>query len=175
VIRFYGELRCGSECDSNYFVPQIYELANPSSESIVPATFESFGVKFLYPDNWTPAERAEDEGDTGVTLEMPTGGFFSIELEDEGLSEEDVIERVREAIATEFGEVEVEPVQLEGAIHGERTVELRFYYLDLLVVSRLVLMPAKAETLIVQMQAESRDFDTNEPVFGAILMQLRNG
>lgn len=140
----------------------------------MPATFESFGVKFLYPDNWSAMQRDDDEGDTGVTLEMPSGGFFTIELEDEGLAEAEVIERVRAAIAEEFGEVEVDETELAGAVSGERTVEMRFYYLDLLVVSRLVLMPMNAETLIIQMQAESRDFDQNESVFGAILQQLRH-
>ncbi|QDT08973.1 hypothetical protein [Planctomycetes bacterium K23_9] len=139
----------------------------------MPATFESFGIKFLYPDNWTAAERSEDEGDTGVTLEMPSGGFFSIELEDEGLSEAEVIERVRAAIAEEFGTVEVSDVTLDGAGENEKAVEMGFYYLDLLVVSRLVLINAVAETLIIQMQAESRDFDQNEAVFAAILQQLR--
>ncbi len=142
-------------------------------DSNVPATFESFGIKFLYPDNWSAAARSEDEGDTGVTLEMPSGGFFSIELEDEGLSEDEVIERVRVAIAEEFDEVEVEEVTLEAAGDRERCVEMRFYYLDLLVVSRLVLLNKGGETLVVQMQAESRDFDANEPVFAAILQQLR--
>ena len=139
----------------------------------MPATFESFGIKFLYPDNWTVTQRGEDEADTGVTLEMPSGGFFSIELEDEGLSDADVIEKVRAAIVEEFNEVEVEEVKLDGAAEHERCVEMRFYYLDLLVVSRLVLIGLSAETLIIQMQAESRDFDQNETVFAAILQQLR--
>ncbi|MGB7345101.1 MAG: hypothetical protein WBD20_12880 [Pirellulaceae bacterium] len=139
----------------------------------MPATFESFGIKFLYPDNWVATERSEDEDETGVTLDLPSGGFFTIELEGEGFSESEVIERVRAAIVEEFGEVEVEEVVLDRAVQGERTVEMRFYYLDLLIVSRLVLLPFNGETLIVQMQAENRDFDRDEPVFDAILKQLR--
>ena len=139
----------------------------------MPATFESFGIRFLYPDNWTVAQRGEDESDEGLTLELPSGGFFSIELEDEGHSDDEVIKRVEEAIRVEYHEVETEEVALNDASEDERCVDMRFYYLDLLIISRLVLVKRDAETLIVQIQSESRDFDQNEPVFNAILKQIR--
>ena len=139
----------------------------------MPATFDSFGVKFLYPDNWTIAERAEDESEEGMTLELPSGGFFSIELEDEGLSDEEIIDRVHDTLKAEYHEIEVESIQLDGAAEDERTTELRFYYLDLLIISRVILVKKDGETLVVQIQAESRDFDSNEQVFAAILQQLR--
>ncbi|NND97797.1 MAG: hypothetical protein HKN47_10765 [Pirellulaceae bacterium] len=139
----------------------------------MPATFESFGIKFLYPDNWTVAQRAEDEGDNGMTLDMPSGGFFAIEVENEGLDDDEVIAKIADTIKAEYNEVEVEDVTLEGASRGERAAEMRFYYLDLLIVSRVVLLKATGETLVVQIQAESRDFDENELVFAAILQQIR--
>jgi hypothetical protein len=52
-------------------------------------------------------------------------------------------------------------------------VDFRFYYLDLLITSRLVIVATDEATLVVQMQAESRDFDANEMVFAAILKQIR--
>ncbi len=140
----------------------------------MPATFESFGIKFLYPDNWTLSQRAEDEADEGATLELPGGGFFSIELEDEGLSDQEVFDRVAEAIKEEYHEYEMEPVSLPGADEDEVSVDIRFYYLDLLIVSRVVLLRSESGTLIVQAQAESRDFDANEQVFAAVFQQLRS-
>ena len=107
-------------------------------------------------------------------MELPGGGFFSIELEDEGLSDQEVFDRVAEAIKEEYHEYEMEPVSLPGADEDEVSVDIRFYYLDLLIVSRVVLLRSESGTLIVQAQAESRDFDANEQVFAAVFQQLRS-
>lgn len=139
----------------------------------MPATFESFGIKFLYPDNWKTVAREEDEGSDGVTFELPSGGFFTLEREREGQLAEEIIEAVADSISEEYEEVEREQVRLEGAAADERCVDFRFYYLDLLVISRLIVMPVDGTTLVIQMQAESRDFDENELVFSAILQQIR--
>lgn len=140
----------------------------------MPATFESFGIKFLYPDNWQVTERGEDEGTEGVTLELPCGGFFAIEREREGQLEEELLEEIATSLEEEYGEVEREKLQLGELADAERAVEFRFYYLDLLVISRLILIRIQGFTYVVQMQAESRDFDANELVFSAILKQIRS-
>lgn len=139
----------------------------------MPATFESFGIRFLYPDNWKEVVRPEDEGGDGVTLELPTGGFFMVEKDREGQLAEEIIEEIGDSIAEEYDEIEHEEVELPGESQHERAVDFRFYYLDLVVVSRVVIMMAGGNTLVLQMQAESRDFDTNELVFTAILKQIR--
>ena len=140
----------------------------------MPAKFEAFGVKFLYPDNWNVAPRTEEEGDDGVTLEMPSGGFLSIEQDYDGSLAEEVIEEVGESISSEYGELERERLSLPGAKSDETCVDFRFYCLDLLVVSRLVLLTTKSASLVIQIQAEIRDFEANEPVFAAILQQIRS-
>jgi hypothetical protein len=139
----------------------------------MPATFESFGIKFLYPDNWTVADRDQSDGNEGVTLELPSGGFFTIERESVGQLIEELIEEIAESIEQDYGEVEREDVRLDDAPSDERAVDFRFYYLDLLITSRLVIVATDEATLVVQMQAESRDFDANEMVFAAILKQIR--
>lgn len=139
----------------------------------MPATFESFGIKFLYPDNWKEIQRAEDEGSDGVTLELPTGGFFSIEKELEGQLVNEIIKEVADSIAEDYDEIEREEVSLSGALPNETTIDFRFYYLDLLIVSRLIILESEGRTLVLQLQAESRDFDENELVFAAILKQIR--
>ncbi len=140
----------------------------------MPATFESFGIRFLYPDNWKEIERPEDEGHDGVTLEMPTGGFFNLEKDHEGQLAEEIIEEIVTSMAEEYGEMEQEDIELTGASQHERAVDFRFYCLDLVVVSRLIIMMAGGNTLILQIQAESREFDDNELVFTALLKQIRD-
>lgn len=140
----------------------------------MPATFESFGIKFLYPENWTIADRGENEGQDGVTLELPCGGFFTIEREREGQLTEELIEEISQSIEQDYDEVEREDLHLDGAPADEQAVDFRFYYLDLLIISRLIIVNSGQQTYVVQMQAESRDFDENEPVFNALLKQIRN-
>lgn len=139
----------------------------------MPTSFDSFGIKFLYPDNWKVIDRDEDEGGEGVTMELPSGGFFSIEREHEGQIEEEIIEELSDAFEQEYEQIEREDIQLDDASPNERAVEFRFYYLDLLVVSRVVMMRIDESKYLIQMQAESRDFDANEMVFSAILKQIR--
>ena len=139
----------------------------------MPATFEGFGVRFLYPDNWQAIARDDDEGESGVTLELPSGGFFSVERVDSESADEALIDELAKTVSSEYDEVERETVELTGAGEDELTTDLSFYYLDLIVVSRIVLLHRDGQRIVVQIQAESRDFDQNEAVFAAILAQLR--
>lgn len=138
----------------------------------MPATFDSLGMKFLYPDNWVISARSPEEGDQGLTLELPGGGFFSLEQNLEG-SDEEILERVADAIKEDYSEVESEEVVLADASENERAIDFRFFYLDLLIVSRVILITIGGRRLMLQFQAESRDFDANELVLEAILKQIR--
>ncbi len=142
----------------------------------MPAEFHSFGIRFLYPDNWTLVDREDDEGDRGATMDLPGGGFISLELTDAANAEQ-VIERVVDAITNEYDTVEREDLNLDVLPADTPVTDLRFYYLDLLIVSRLVALPidrgsSEPSVLVIQLQAESRDFDKNEPVLAAILKQI---
>jgi hypothetical protein len=142
----------------------------------MPAQFDSFGVRFLYPDNWTIADRAEEDGDQGTTLDLPSGGFVSVDLIAADQVEE-LIEGIVSTIAADYEDLERDEATLEVLPENTPVIDLRFYYLDLLIVSRLVVLnpagdEADADALVIQIQAESRDFDKNEPVFDAILKQI---
>ncbi|KAA5544385.1 hypothetical protein FYK55_08550 [Roseiconus nitratireducens] len=164
----------------------------------MPAQFDAFGIRFLYPDNWKIADRPDEEGDRGTTFDLPSGGFVSLE-KTRAEEVEPLVERIVDAIAADYEDLERETISLEGLPADAHAIDLRFYYLDLLVISRLVVLqlpretevtPAPADTLladvptavdpsrqgapmlVLQMQAESRDFDQNEPVFRAILKQI---
>ena len=139
----------------------------------MPATFDSFGVKFLYPDNWVVSERDPEEGDLGTTFDLPGGGFFSIESDNERWTDEELLQRVGDTIESEYDDMESEEVSLVDQIAGEKAVDFRFFYLDLLIISRIVLLTVADRRLLIQFQAESRDFEANELVLTAILKQIR--
>lgn len=167
----------------------------------MPATFEGFGLKLLYPDNWTLAARVEDEGDQGLTFDLPGGGFLSLETLPITREDDVVIEEIDQAIRDNYEDVERESIDWpagdaaghdDASEHGEssergesspRAVEWRFYCLDLIVISRVVLMDAPPSTreqmpiagrLLMQFQAELRDFEAGERVASAILKQIRD-
>lgn len=139
----------------------------------MPSTFEDFGLRFLYPDNWQIQARESDDESDSVTLEMPSGGFFSVTQYKAPQLIESVLEPIIVAMKTEYPDVEIE--ELDALDEDSDSIEFRFYYLDLLIIARVTAMIMSEKTLVVQVQAESRDFDAGEPVFAAMLKSIRDG
>jgi len=135
----------------------------------MPATFDHYGLRFLYPDNWESV--VDPEG--GVTLQMPSGGFCSILREETTHCEAEILNQIVATIRADYGEVENEPLPIDDFLAEGVATDLRFYYLDLMIVSRVVIAPLNGQRFVIQFQAESRDFDANEAVFSAIIKQLR--
>jgi hypothetical protein len=72
--------------------------------------------------------------------------------------------------------VEAEQLQLNAVdLPGvQLAVDYRFYYLDLLIISRLMFSEISGLTYAIQFQSESRDFEKNELVINAILKQIES-
>ena len=159
----------------------------------MPTSFQSNGLRFLYPDNWTIVERSADAGGVGVTLEFPGGGFFSVEQVTDARDDDALLAALVESVKEGYQDAEHEPISaddfgtstlsarwgdpaasgLEAVPGGGSAAEVRFYYLDLLVIARLMVLRLGPTRYVVQTQAESRDFDRNLPVFQALLKQIR--
>ena len=139
----------------------------------MPSTFDDFGLRFLYPDNWLVQSRDSDDESDSVTLEMPNGGFFSVTKHRGSPSIDAVIASIAAAMRAEYPEIEIE--ELDTFDDESESMELRFYYLDLLIVARITAMVLAEHTVVVQVQAESRDFDIGEPVYNAMLKSIRDG
>ena len=137
----------------------------------MPSTFDDFGVHFLYPDNWQIQARDADDECESVTLEMPNGGFFSVTKYRHSPAIQDVLEGIASAMKSEYPEAEIEETEDDDA----DIMEMRFYYLDLLIIARVTAMVLAKQTVVVQIQAESRAFDAGEPVFNAMLKSIRDG
>ena len=141
----------------------------------MPATFSEMGLNFLYPENWDlhKGEEKADE-DVGVILDFPSGGFLSIELFDPEQDITSLIEQLTTAFRDEYGETETEELAEDSELRPGvlQAIDFRFYYLDLLVISRLMLIILGNRSYILQFQDESRDFEKNELVVSAILQQI---
>ncbi len=137
----------------------------------MPGTFDQFGLRFLYPDNWVMVGQEADDQSEGVTLDLPQGGFFSVTRYRGRTDPEQLLGEIMKSVAAEYDEIENDELAVSDEDHF--FVESRFYYLDLLVTCRLTAIETEHDTVIVQTQAESREFDANEPVFAAIMLSLQ--
>jgi hypothetical protein len=115
----------------------------------MPAVYENMGVRFLYPENWSVTDEEDDAWPRTVTLQSPQTGFWSLHVYPPA---QDVKPVVKELI---------------GA-----GVDLAFFYLDLLVEAKIRCLRTPSSTLIWLYQAESREFETMEPVFQAIAVSM---
>ena len=139
--------------------------------------YQGLGVSCMYPENWTVSEETEGERVTGFMLESPTSAYMTVVEYPWTVPPREAVEKAREAMEQEYEETEYLEREPELKYRGERIADCRgadlhFYYLDLLVVSRLVSFTLQRKTYLVQMQAEDRDFQSLEAVFQAMLISM---
>lgn len=136
----------------------------------MPGTYEKFGIKFLYPENWQLAEEASDEWPKMVTVHSPEGAFLSIYIYEGSVNLPALVREAVDAMRAEYEDLEAEEIlQPDDADYG---FDIDFYCLDLVVTTHIrgALLPGLA--VVWQSQAESRDFDKCEIVFKAITTSL---
>ena len=139
------------------------------------AKYSEHGLDLLYPENWTIAERSPEEPQ-GVTFDLPSGGFLSIDPIDGDADEIELLyQQMASRVGEDYGEHEAEELATEDRAGVRKLVEYRFYYLDLIIQSHLMIVDLGERVYAVQYQAESRDFEKNEAVFAAMLTQMGAG
>lgn len=137
----------------------------------MPKQYSGLGLTFLYPDSWTISEEPSD-GRPAVSLENPGGSFMSIcsmPLDDDPTT---MLDEAAEAMNAEYEDVESEPVAVKIDGREIEGIVQRFYYLDLLVASKLLVVPTDEHLYLIQIQGEDRDMDQHSMVFDAILTSM---
>lgn len=132
----------------------------------MPAHFEGFGIKFMYPDSWT---LESDSDGNSVFVESPDGAFIAITQCNPAATAQEALAKARQAMQEDYDEIERESMvkRLAGlTLTGE---VLRFVYLDLIVTSQLLSVTHADASYLVQTQAEDREHDKLSPVFDAML------
>ncbi len=139
----------------------------------MPKQFSGFGISFLYPDNW----RVTEEGDPtnpgmGVTVESPGGAFLSI-IRYVGVQESaEMIDSFRQTMEREYEEVETEEIDLAIQDWELSGISQSFYYLDLLITSKVLAANYLQDLFIIQIQGEDRELTQLDQVFQAILVSM---
>lgn len=140
--------------------------------------YQGLGLSCMYPENWKLSEDTSSSGSTtGFMIESPTSAFMTVNEYPWNVAPREAIEKAREAMESEYPESEFEPFEPKLMLKGEeiadsRAGDVRFYYLDLLVISRLIAFTVNKKTYLIQIQAEDRDFDKLEQVFQAMLVSM---
>lgn len=134
----------------------------------MPKTYDSDGLHFLYPDNWSVDEEEPEQGGRMVTVQSPGGAFWSITLHPVEMDPQELAQAALAALEEEYPQFEVEPANERI---GERTLEgfdFRFFYLDFVSVACIRSFRTPAATCLVLWQAEDRDYEQLGAVFRAI-------
>ena len=138
----------------------------------MPAVFEKFGVRFLYPENWSITDIDDDSWPRSVTLQSNDTGFWSLHVYPPLDQAKPVVDELVSAIRDEFSDLEVLPAEETLDDTPAAGVDIAFFYLDLLVEAKIRYVQTPSNTLVWHYQAESREFEQVEPVFQAIAVSL---
>lgn len=122
----------------------------------------------MYPDNW----KIEEETDQSVTLESPDGAFLAIVQVTEEITPGDLLQQAKDAMLQEYEmiEEEIEPQQLAGSSFVAEV--MRFVYLDLIIVARLMVIPYSGGLYLAHIQGVEQEIDNLTPVFNAMLTSM---
>ena len=143
----------------------------------MPALFDKFGIKFLYPDDW-PLELSTAEDEAGATVYSPGGAFWSVVIRDGDEDPAELANVAVVAIGDEYTDVDTEPAQ--ETIAGQELVgyDLNFYCLDLTNTAQILRLPPRrpnaAHNLAsrgsrIRRRGEDLPRDYNEPALPRVI------
>lgn len=138
----------------------------------MPAVYQQFGVRFLYPENWSLLDEETKEWPRTVTLQSPETGFWTLQVYPPNHNAREAVTAVIDTIREVYPDLEVLPAKETIADAEAKGVDIAFFYLDLLVEARIRCVKTPFGMILWHYQAESREFDTVEPVFRAITTSL---
>ncbi|MEZ6103024.1 MAG: hypothetical protein R3E01_29120 [Pirellulaceae bacterium] len=134
--------------------------------------YDRSGIRFAYPENWTISEDDPHEVPRTVTVQSPSGAFWSLDIHPFSVTPDELLGQVLATLQGEYPTIDSELAQdfvQHTELHG---YDVSFYCLDFLVSARIRSWRKGHATYLVTYQAEDRDFDELEPVFRAMLHTL---
>ena len=136
------------------------------------ATYDSNGVRFLYPESWQVADEDDQGWPRVITLQSSESGFWSLHVYDAGVDPIPLVNEVEQTMRTEYEGLEAERVSQTFGHYPAVGCDLEFYCLDLLVSARARAIETEQATYLVFCQAESREFEMLLPVFDSMTLSV---
>lgn len=138
----------------------------------MPAQYEKQELRFQYPDNWTLADEQWDEWPHVVSVQSPSGAFWTVHSFPPGSDPQSLTQEVLQTLRQEYGDVDSDVV-VEDLL-GNQAVGygLDFYCLDFVVSAQALAVTIGNSTLLFVYQAEMREFSDLLPVFRAMMFSV---
>ena len=103
----------------------------------MPAVYRQFGVRFLYPENWSVLDEETDEWPRTVTLQSQETGFWTLHVYPPNQDAKQAVLAVIETIREIYPDLEVLPAKEKIEGNEAKGVDIAFFYLDLLVEAKI--------------------------------------
>ena len=78
------------------------------------AKFNSFGIEFMYPENWELSQDDDTRFPRTVSVHSPSGSFWSISIYPASEEPVQTVENFVDAISKEYDEIEIEVVESDN-------------------------------------------------------------
>jgi hypothetical protein len=138
----------------------------------MPATYEGFGLRFLYPENWQISEEQTDDA-WSVYVQSPGTGFVQVIGHRGRPSVEEMLNSTIAALQEDYPDLEVEAVGERIAGRSVQGRDVRFISLDLITTCWLRCFRTPEATLMILCQVHDQEADQLEPVFRALRRSLQ--
>lgn len=126
----------------------------------------------MYPENWELVEDNESEAELDVSSISPSGAFWAAQVFRRDRGGSSLMQEAMSSLKGEYPDLEANPREVRMAEHDGFGFDVHFFCLDFLVTGRLISFETDHHSLLIMFQAESREFDSIEPVFSAITTSL---
>ncbi len=138
------------------------------------AVYEKSGVSFQYPANWTLSDEETKDWPRMVTLNSPTGAFWSLTIYPHTADPEEILDSIIETMRQDYQNLETETTH-EKIGHIEAFgIDIDFVCLDMVVDSHLRAFDMNGLRFVIFYQGEDHDFRKLLPVFQAMSFDLVN-
>jgi hypothetical protein len=141
----------------------------------MPAHFDSLGVSFQYPENWTLDDSDALLGRKSVTVYSPAGAFWSVAVHSGSAEPAKLADAVVEAMRQEYEDIEAEQTAENVAGHELVGYDLAFYCLDLTNTAHVRSFQTAHLACTIFCQAEDREYEKVRMVFQAMTVSLLTG
>jgi hypothetical protein len=141
----------------------------------MPAHFDSLGISFQYPENWTLDDSDAILGRKSVTVYSPGGAFWSVAIHSGTAKPSKLAAAVVEAMKQEYQGLEAQETEENIAGHDLVGYDLAFYCLDLTNTAQVRSFQFAHATYTIHCQAEDGEYRQVSRVFQAMTFSLLGG
>ncbi len=134
--------------------------------------YRGMGLSIPYPESWRVTEDGKGTDTQSVLFESTETAFMSVSICSDCDDPMLAIEEATEGMESDYDDIEVEDTSVAVELDGIRCRELRFYYLDMVVLSRLISFRHNGSIYLMQQQAEDREFVQIANVFAAMVIGM---